>query len=94
MRAGLEEGTSQKRKRRRLKHPLQPKHPCSAFLFYLTAERSRVAAENPRCSVGQVSKLVGQKWRKMSASEKSSWEAKARADKERYAREMEIWNAT
>lgn len=51
---------------------------CFAFLLY------QVKAENPTVSITELSKIIGAKWREMTAEEKEPYEEKARQDKQRY----------
>ena len=42
----------------------------SAYMFFVQDYRDRIKAENPDVSFGEVGKLLGQKWKEMSTSEK------------------------
>lgn len=44
----------------------------------------QVKAENPGLSVTELSKVIGAKWREMSAEDKELYEEKARKDKQRF----------
>ncbi|KAL1917755.1 uncharacterized protein VTP21DRAFT_3589 [Calcarisporiella thermophila] len=79
--------------RRAKKDPEAPKHPMSAFLFYLSAVRPEAAAEYPGSTVGAISKIISERWKVMTAEEKEPWERKSREDKERYARELQEYHA-
>lgn len=56
-------------------------------MFFANANRDVVRADNPGISFGGVGKLLGEKWKALSADEKAPYEAKAEADKKRYETE-------
>lgn len=86
--------TRQTRKRRsREKNPAAPKHPLSAYMWYLTEVRPVTMQEYPGSTVGQISKIIAQRWRQMDENERGPWVAKARDDKLRYTREMQVYAA-
>ncbi|KAI9318769.1 high mobility group box domain-containing protein [Dichotomocladium elegans] len=82
------------RKKKRLKNPTAPKHPMSGFLFYSTSVRAEIAASMQKASVGDISKVIASRWRRMSANERAPWNRKAEEDKARYAREMEDFTSS
>uniref|UniRef100_A0A803LFN3 FACT complex subunit SSRP1 n=1 Tax=Chenopodium quinoa TaxID=63459 RepID=A0A803LFN3_CHEQI len=51
-------------------------------------EKENTKKENPGIAFLDIGKVLGEKWRKMSAEEKEPYEAKARADKKRYSDEI------
>ncbi|KAI7818969.1 high mobility group box domain-containing protein, partial [Kickxella alabastrina] len=69
------------------KDPDAPKHPMSAFLYYLTSERPRLAKHIGDMTIGQQTKLIAKQWKVMDDNKKAPWEKMARSDKDRYARE-------
>ncbi|GMG98436.1 hypothetical protein Nepgr_000276 [Nepenthes gracilis] len=83
-----EEDVAKKRKQKKKKDPNAPKRAMSGFIFFSQAERENVKKENPGISFLEVGKVLGDKWRKMSAEEREPYEAKARADKKRYKDEI------
>lgn len=60
----------------------------SAYFLFSIDERPRVKEENPDASFGDIARIISQRFKSLSASEKKVWEAKAAEDKERYSREM------
>ena len=76
------------------KDPNAPKKPLSAYIIFTKERRSAVVAENPGLSLTEVTKELGARWKAIGAEEKSVFEAKAKEDKERYAVEMEAYEAT
>ncbi|KAI9312668.1 high mobility group box domain-containing protein, partial [Dichotomocladium elegans] len=94
--AGLLPGTSPggggpRKRQRRDKNPAAPKHPLSAYMWYLTEVRPETMQAYPGSTVGQISKLCAERWNTMSETERMPWHTKAQADKARYAREMQVY---
>jgi len=80
--------TTEKRKTsRKKKDPDAPKRSLSAYMFFANENRDIVRAENPGITFGQVGKLLGEKWKALSAEDKAPYESKADADKRRYEKE-------
>ncbi|KAF2316234.1 hypothetical protein GH714_041575 [Hevea brasiliensis] len=51
-------------------------------------EKKNVKKSNPGIAFGEVGKVLGDRWKQLSAEEKEPYEAKARADKKRYKDEV------
>jgi len=81
-------------KKRTKKDPLKPKRALSAYMFFVQDWRERVKSENPDASFGDVGRLLGAKWKEMSAAEKKPYEDKAAADKQRSAKENAAYTAS
>lgn len=80
--------TTEKRKSsRKKKDPDAPKRSLSAYMFFANENRDIVRAENPGISFGQVGKLLGEKWKALTADDKVPYESKAETDKKRYEKE-------
>ncbi|EEF45015.1 FACT complex subunit SSRP1 [Ricinus communis] len=77
-----------KKKQKKKKDPNAPKKAMSGFMFFSQMERENVKKSNPGIAFGDVGKILGDKWKKLSAEEKEPYEAKARADKKRYKEEV------
>jgi hypothetical protein len=75
------------RKTRAPKEEGAPKGPSASFMFYTNAQRSAVRAAHPQLSVTDVTRFIGEAWRKMTPEEKVPYEELARQDRSRYARE-------
>ena len=60
----------------------------SAYFFFMAEQREKVKAENPSAGVAQIGKICGEKWRSLSAGEKTKYEEMNRKDKIRYEKEM------
>lgn len=80
-----------RKKNRRDKNSTIPKHPLSAYMWYLTEVRPETMRNFPGSNVGQISKLCADRWNTMSEEARSPWNLKAQMDKDRYAREMQIY---
>ena len=81
------------RKKKRHKHPFAPKHPMSAYLYYLASVYPQVSLNFPGSTVGPISKSISKTWHAMSPEEQLPWKQKAESDKARYAREMQVYMA-
>lgn len=81
------------RKKKRHKHPFAPKHPMSAYLYYLASVYPQVSLNFPGSTVGPISKSISKTWHAMSLEERLPWKQKADSDKARYAREMQVYMA-
>ncbi|MED6192070.1 FACT complex subunit ssrp1 [Stylosanthes scabra] len=77
-----------KKKQKKKKDPNAPKRAMSGFMFFSQMERENLKKTNPGISFTDVGRVLGEKWKKMSAEEKEPYEAKARADKKRYKDEI------
>ncbi|TYH01069.1 hypothetical protein ES288_A09G028200v1 [Gossypium darwinii] len=73
-----------KKKKRRKKDPNAPKRAMSGFMFFSQVERENIKKTNPGASFAEVSRILGEKWKKLSEEEKEPYEAKAKVDKRRY----------
>ncbi|KAJ9520912.1 hypothetical protein QJQ45_014103 [Haematococcus lacustris] len=88
---GGEEGAKKPRKK---KDPNAPKGALSAFMYFSNANRDKIKAQHPGVKFGEVGKLLGERWKTVSPSEKAVHEAAAKQDKERYQREMAAYKAS
>ncbi|THG15340.1 hypothetical protein TEA_005317 [Camellia sinensis var. sinensis] len=84
---GDEDG-SKKRKQKKKKDPNAPKRALSGFMFFSQSERENIKKINPGIAFTDVGRVLGDKWKKMTAAEKEPYEAKAQADKKRYKDEI------
>ncbi|KAI8882437.1 HMG-box [Backusella circina FSU 941] len=79
------------RKKKRIKNPFAPKHPMSAYLYYLASVYPEVSQRFPGSTVGPISKTISRTWHSMTKEERTPWIEKAESDKARYAREMQTY---
>lgn len=49
----------------------------TGYILYSREVRKQVVQNNPESNFGEISKIVGNEWRSLPASEKQSWEEKA-----------------
>ena len=70
------------------KPPYKPKRPMVAFMFFSIEQRPSVQKKNPSLGIADISKVLGQQWRGMTAGQKAKYEEKAAKDKIRYEKEM------
>jgi len=80
-----------KEAKRRKKHPLAPKHPLSAYLFFVATNRPKMNAEHPEKDFTEVARILGQMWKNLPPHQKKKYEILAFADKKRYLEEKEKW---
>ena len=65
----------------------------SGYLHYCTDARPIIQKSNPDIKSVDIVKKMGEGWKALSASEKDSYESKAKVDKERYVKEKDEWTA-
>jgi structure-specific recognition protein 1 len=89
-----EEGAPKKKRKKKDKNA--PKKNLSAFMFFSNAIRETVKEENPEIAnkMGEIAKKIGERWKALGEAEKEPYNAQAEEDKVRYAKEMEVYNAT
>ncbi|ORZ39441.1 high mobility group box domain-containing protein [Catenaria anguillulae PL171] len=75
------------------KDPNKPKRPMTAFFIFSGEHRDEVKKANPDLKVGQIAKVLGERWRALSDAEKAKYQVKVDAEKKRYDAEMEAYNA-
>jgi len=78
-----------KTKKKAKKDPNAPKRPKTAYTYFMLAARANLAAENPTFGFGEIGRLVGQKYKELTAEGKEVYDKQAAADKQRYEKEME-----
>ncbi|XP_073978285.1 protein polybromo isoform X2 [Rhodnius prolixus] len=49
----------------------------TGYILYSGDVRKAITVSNPDCNFGEVSRIVGNEWRKLPASEKAAWEERA-----------------
>ncbi|XP_074316173.1 FACT complex subunit SSRP1-like [Silene latifolia] len=85
------DGEEQENRKRNKKDPNAPK-AMTPYACFLQAERENVRKENPGITWNDFGRIMGDKWRNMSAAEREHYEAKSRADKKRYLDEIVEYN--
>ena len=57
-------------------------------MFFSQEKRPKIMKENPGASVGDIAKKLGGLWSMMTPDQKAPYEDQAKADRERYEKEM------
>jgi hypothetical protein len=81
-----------KRIRKKDKDPNHPKHPKNGYLFYSQEVRKRRQDQNPDKGFKEITTLVADEWRNLTAAKKKKYLDMAKKDRERYQREMKDYN--
>jgi len=76
-------------RKKRKRQNLGPKKPLTAFMYFAKANRAKVKEANPEADFGTLGRLVGEAWRKLNDEQKIPYQEQSKADKERYAHEIE-----
>ncbi|VVC91726.1 unnamed protein product [Leptidea sinapis] len=76
------------RKKLQTKDPNAPKRSLSAFFWFCNDERSKVKANNPEYTMGDIAKELGRRWAAADPEIKNKYEAISEQDRARYDREM------
>jgi len=66
-----------------------PKRPQSAYFLYLSERRTQLKTSDPDKKVTEVSKLIGQEWKKLTDEAKKPYAAKAIEEKTKYDNKLE-----
>jgi len=66
------------------KDPNRVKKAKSSYLFYCEDKRKEIQKENPGKSMGDISKILGSNWRKLTDEEKVKYNEQHDEDVERY----------
>eukprot|EP01052_Picozoa_sp_SAG31_P012393 SAG31_NODE_723_length_12568_cov_3.102494_13_plen_97_part_00 len=60
----------------------------NADMFFASTCRNDLLKSNPGLSFTDTGREVGKRWQRLTDKQRSTWEKKAAADKDRYDREM------
>merc|ERR1739848_776702 len=71
-----------------------PKRASTAFFIFANKVRDEVKAENPDASIGEIGKILGQKWGNLDESEKQAYQAKSEKAKEKYQKTLAKYKTT
>lgn len=75
------------------KDPNAPKRPLSAFFIFSGEQRSKIKAEFPDLSIGDVAKKLGKKWAEQTPADRKPFELKAAKLKEKYEKDVAAYRA-
>jgi hypothetical protein len=64
-----------------------PKRGKSSYIFFSQEERLKVKEETPDLKITEQSKVIGARWKKLTAAQKLPFEDAAKKDKARYEKE-------
>merc|ERR1712106_520295 len=82
-----------KKRKKKTKVEGMPKRPMSSYFFFIGEIRKQVTIDNPEMNLTETTKLLGQKWKALTAEEKLPYEEKATQDKVRYQKAMDEFKA-
>ena len=75
------------------KDPNMPKRGLSSYIFFMQDRRKSIVAKDESLTLAEISKELGRLWKEATADDKLKYEDLAKADKERYTKEMESYIA-
>jgi len=75
-------------KRKKKKDKNAPKGPRNAYNYFIKTNHSRRAEENPEKESMQITKLLADEWKKLSAAKRQKYDEMAEEDRGRHDREM------
>ena len=88
-----EDKEPKKKKKRAKKDPNAPKRNVSAYFHFASAIRPKLKADNPTLGVTELAKMIGERWQKLTDSDKKPYENLAAKDRDRYQRELSDYNS-
>jgi len=74
---------------KKLKDSGKPKRASSAWIYYTTKHRRGVMNKYPNKSIGDVTKVLANMWKKTTNKQREPYQKLADQDKDRYHQEME-----
>mmetsp|Transcript_39774 Transcript_39774/g.58417 ORF Transcript_39774/g.58417 Transcript_39774/m.58417 type:complete len:340 (-) Transcript_39774:115-1134(-) len=78
-----------KKKGKSKKDPKAPKKALSSYVIFANAKRAEIKKSNPEATFGDIAKIIGAEFKKLSDSDKQKWTDLASKDKVRYQKDME-----
>jgi len=89
----IEDQRPRKRSKRGPKDPAAPKRASGAYVFFTNEMRPKVLQEFPGIKFVELGKVLGERWRALSAEAKKRYEDMAADDKLRFQMEMQQYTA-
>jgi hypothetical protein len=89
----IDDQRPRKRNKRSPKDPSAPKRASGAYVFFTNEMRPKVLQEYPGIKFVELGKVLGERWRALSAEEKKKYEDMASEDKARFQMEMQQYTA-
>lgn len=77
--------------KRAKKDPSAPKRPMSAFLHFTKGRRSQIKSKNPDMKNTEVSKILGELWRKCTEEERKPYVETEKVERGKYKIAMSKW---
>lgn len=74
------------------KDPNKPKRPNTNYLIFSNEIRESISKANPEAKMGEISKIISEKWKGLSDDDRQKYSDKASKDKDRYEEQMEEYN--
>ena len=78
-------------KKKAKRDPNAPKRPPSAYLLYGKTERTRIIAENPEATFGDIAKLVAAEWAKLTEEDRKPYNDDAAHAHAKYTDEVQAY---
>ncbi|MEW5299939.1 MAG: hypothetical protein WDW36_002908 [Sanguina aurantia] len=78
---------------RKKKDPNAPKNAISAFMYFSSDQRAKVKEDHPDIAFGDIAKMLGERWKALSADDRVPYTESAAQDKARYSAAMEVFKA-
>jgi hypothetical protein len=78
-------------KEKETKDPNAPKRAKSAYLFYVAEMHNQIKSECPGISFGELSQVIGQRWKGLSPEQKTQYNIMAMEDRARYYSELTVY---
>ena len=80
-----------------MKDPLKPKRPKSSYLYFCDKARpkimSKMSKNGDKINLGQITKQLGKKWKKLNEEDKLPYVELSKKDKVRFEEAMEKYTA-
>ncbi|KAI8326984.1 high mobility group box domain-containing protein, partial [Blakeslea trispora] len=76
---------------RKKKDPNAPKGPGNVFFLYCRLERDKIKDEHPTENLGEVTRLLGQKWKSLTKDEKKKYYDMYKRELEEYEEAMKTY---
>ncbi|KAM3136923.1 hypothetical protein pb186bvf_011008 [Paramecium bursaria] len=80
------------KKTKKVKDPLAPKMPKSAFIYYFQEKREKFHKEYPDLQFQQITKLIANEWKELSKEKQQQYHDQFDIDRKRYQAEMEVYH--
>lgn len=65
------------KKAKKVRDPAAPKRPANPYINFTNAKRAEVKAANPTAKMGDISKLIGPMWARLTDEEKLAYKTPA-----------------